>query len=260
MNQKINIKEEAEKYFTKHYPLASGKEIEKQVEDWENKIDSGKALVNFFKERVGDVSGKKVLDVGFGSGGIAIAFNQADAISYGVDVEPELRIIAEKNVLMNGAKAEFKIYNGVNLPFDENLFDFVTCFSVLEHVSYPEKLLGEMFRVLKPGGRIFLTLPNKYALKETHTLAYFVSWMPRKLAERYLKILKRSPLKDDNLHFYGYFDVLKMLKKTDYKYEILYKDLSNVSVLKKSLILALKRFNIHYTAFLRQLIFIIEKK
>jgi ubiquinone/menaquinone biosynthesis C-methylase UbiE len=260
MNQQIKIKEEAQKYFRMHYPLASQKEIDKQVEDWQNKISSGKSLVSFFKERVGDIPGKKVLDVGFGSGGIAIAFNLAGAVSYGVDVDPELKIIADKNIAENSAKAELKIYDGVNLPFPDNFFDYIVSSSVLEHVSFPEKLLNDVFRVLKPGGRFLLTLPNKYAPLETHTLAYFVSWMPRWMADWYLKILKRSPLKDDNLHFYSYFDILKMLRKTSYKYEIIYKDLSAVSVWKKNLILALKRFNIHYTAFLRQLIFIIEKK
>lgn len=260
MTQTFNITEEAEKYFTKNYPKASSNEISKQIEDWENKIKSGESLVRFFEERVGKVSGRKILDVGFGSGGIAIAFNRAGAIVSGVDVDPELKEIAERNITANNAQAEFKIYNGVDLPFENNYFDYISSSSVLEHVSYPEKLLNEMFRVLKPGGRIFLSLPNKYSIKETHTLAYFVSYMPYKLANWYLRFLKRSPLSDDNLHFYSYFDVLKMLQKTDYKYELIYKDLAKSSPLKKTLILILKKLNIHYTAFLRQLIFIIEKK
>ena len=260
INEEINIKEEAQKYFTKHYPLASPQEIDKQVEDWQNKISSGKALVSFFRERVGAIGNKRILDVGFGSGGIAIAFNRAGAEMYGVDVDPELQDIAERNIAANNAKAEFKIYNGVDLPFSDNYFDYVTSFSVLEHVSFPDKLLNEVLRVLKPKGRILLTLPNKYYPKETHTLTYFVSYMPRRLTDLYLKILKRSPLKHDNLHFYSYFDVLKMLKKTNYRYELLYKNLDKISSFKKLLILILKRVSIHYTAFLKQLIFIIEKE
>lgn len=260
MNQEINIKEEAIKYFTKNYPLASKNEIDKQVDDWENKINSGMSLTRFFSDRVGDIKDKNILDVGFGSGGIAIAFNQAGAISYGVDINPELKVIAEKNVLKNNAKADLKIYDGVNLPFSDNFFDYIVSFSVLEHVENPEKLLNDMLRVLKPNGRILLTLPNKYYPKETHTLAYFVSYMPKGMASAYLRILKRSPLEHDNLHFYSYFDILKMLNKTNYRYEVIYKDTSNLSSWKKFLILTLKRFNIHYTAFLKQLIFIIEKK
>lgn len=260
MIKEINIKEEAKKYFTKHYPLASEKEIEKQVEDWLNKISSGKSLVNFFIERVGHVDNKKVLDVGFGSGGIAIAFNRAGAVVFGVDIDQELKNIAERNIAANNALAELKIYNGTELPYSDNSFDYLTCFSVLEHVSFPEKLLNEMLRVLKPGGRILLSLPNKYYPKETHTLAYFVSYMPRKMANAYLKLLKRSPLEYDNLHFYSYFGILKMLKKTNYAHELVYKDLDKTFGIKKFLILILKKLNIHYTALLKQLIFVVEKK
>lgn len=255
----MDIKEEAERYFTKHYPRASRKEIEKQVEDWQNKIIYSEALVKFFLERVGPIENKKILDVGFGSGGVAIAFNRAGAIISGVDVDPELKSIAERNSAVNNAKIDFKIYNGTELPFSDGYFDYVISFSVLEHVSFPDKLLNEILRVLKPNGRFLLTLPNKYYPRETHTLAYFVSYMPKKLANVYLKLLKRSSLEDDNLHFYSYFDILKMLKKTNYKYELVYKDLTGMRGLKKRLILLLKKLNIHYTAFLKQLIFIIEK-
>jgi len=258
--KEINIRKEAVKYFTKHYPLASSKEIDKQVEDWQGKINVGQSLVKFFEERVGSIRAKKVLDVGFGSGGIVIAFNLADAAVSGVDIDPELKNIAESNVIANQAKADLKIYDGTNLPFPDNHFDYIVCSSVLEHVTFPDKLLNDCLRVLKVGGRMFLSLPNKYYPKETHTLAYFVSYMPHGMANLYLKILKRSPLEDDNLHFYSYFDILKMLKKTSFKYNLVYKDLANTTGLKKTLILILKWLNIHYTAFLKQLIFVIEKK
>ena len=259
-HMKIKIEEEARGYFTKHYPKASQKEIEKQIEDWQNKISSSAKLVEFFTERVGRVKDKKILDVGFGSGGVGIAFAKAGAIVSGVDVDRELKKIAEQNSATNNTKLDLRTYNGSDLPFGDNFFDYVTSSSVLEHVSYPEKLLNEMLRVLKNHGRIFLSLPNKYAPLETHTLAYFVSYMPRGMANLYLRFLHRSPLEDDNLHFYSYFDILRMLKKANYKYELIYKNPEEMTGTKKTIALILKKLNIHYTVFLRQLIFIIEKK
>lgn len=259
INEKINLKEEAQKYFESHYPRASKKEIEKQVLDWRDKISSGKSLVEFFKDRVGPIDGKKILDVGFGSGGITIAFSRAGAIMSGVDVDLELKDIAERNTKAHNVTVDLKIYNGSEVPFPDNYFDYVTSSSVLEHVSFPEELLNEMLRVTKSGGRIFLSLPNKYYPKETHTLAYFVSYMPRKMANVYLKLLRRSPLEDDNLHFYSYFDIVKMLKKAKYKYELVYKNPEEMYGIKKVIALILKKLNIHYTVFLRQLIFVIEK-
>ena len=260
MIEELDLKKEAEIYFKSHYPRASRKEIDKQIEDWQNKIESGKKLAEFFIERVGKIRGKKILDIGFGSGGIAIAFSQAGAILSGVDIDPELREISEKNAKAHKVSIDFKIYNGSDLPFPENYFDYIVCSSVLEHTSFPEKLLNEMLRVLLPRGRAFLSLPNKYAPLETHTLACFVSYLPKKIADIYLKLLGRSPLEDDNLHFYSYFDILKMLEKSEYKYELLYKNPTEMSGIKRTIAEVLKKFNIHYTAFLRQLIFIIEKK
>ena len=260
MSQKIEIQEEARKYFTKHYPLASKSEIDKQVEDWVNKASVSKSLVDFFTQRVGVVKDKKILDVGFGSGGIVIAFSQAGGVLSGVEVDTELGDIARKNLEANNVSADLRIYNGTDFPFPDNTFDHVVSFSVMEHVSYPEKVISEMLRVLKPSGRILLTLPNKYYPKETHSLVYFVSYMPRSLANLYLRILKRSPLEHDNLHFYSYFDIMRFLKNSKYKYELVYKDISQISGFKKVFVTFFKKLNIHYTIFLKQLIFVIEKK
>ncbi len=260
MKENTKIKDEALKYFTKHYPCASKREIDKQVLDWQNKTVSSGKLVDFFVKRVGDVKGKKILDVGFGSGGVSVAFARSGGVVSGVDVDQELKDVAERLAKESNLNIDFKIYNGVDLPFPADYFDFIVCSSVLEHVSFPEKVLNDMLRVLKPGGRMLLSLPNKYAPKETHTLAYFVSYMPRKIADQYLKILRRSPLEHDNLHFYSYFDVMRMLKESDYKHEVLHKSLKEMAGAKRLVASALKKISIHYTVFLRQLIFIIEKK
>ncbi len=258
--QTINLKDEAQVYFTAHYPKASAEEIQKQVEDWEHKISVGKSLVTFFTERVGTVEHKKILDVGFGNGGICIAFNQAGAVMSGLDVDQALKDIADRHVASHGAHVDLRIYDGTNFPYDDDSFDAVVSFSVLEHVTDAEKVISEMLRVLKPGGRILLTLPNKYYPKETHTLLYGVSYLPHNLANAYIRLFDRSPLEDDNLHFYSYFDIVYILKKTGVPYELVYKDMTQASGVKKFVARVLQKMNIHYTVFLKQLIFIIEKK
>ena len=50
-------------------------------------------------------------------------------------------------------------YDGKNIPFSDSHFDCVLCSQVLEHVFHPDELLIEIFRVLKPGGKILLTVP-----------------------------------------------------------------------------------------------------
>lgn len=50
-------------------------------------------------------------------------------------------------------------YSGLDLPFAEATFDNVLCFQVLEHVFAPDYFLSEIYRVLKPGGVLLLTVP-----------------------------------------------------------------------------------------------------
>lgn len=50
-----------------------------------------------------------------------------------------------------------------DIPVEDATFDRVICNQVLEHVSEPEKAIAELFRVLKPGGRIFLSAPLFFA-------------------------------------------------------------------------------------------------
>jgi SAM-dependent methyltransferase len=52
------------------------------------------------------------------------------------------------------------------LPFQEKVFDCIICTEVLEHVPNPVAVLNEINRVLKPGGRVFLTTPFLVALHE----------------------------------------------------------------------------------------------
>jgi len=49
-----------------------------------------------------------------------------------------------------------------NLPFDDNSIDSIICRSVLQHVSSPAIAVQEMHRVLKPGGKLFLSIPFIY--------------------------------------------------------------------------------------------------
>ncbi|MDD5088318.1 MAG: methyltransferase domain-containing protein, partial [bacterium] len=47
-----------------------------------------------------------------------------------------------------------------DLPFAAESFDYVTCLEVIEHLIFPEHALAEIHRVLKPGGRAAITVPN----------------------------------------------------------------------------------------------------
>lgn len=58
-------------------------------------------------------------------------------------------------------------YDGDSLPFDDASINNLVCFEVLEHVFNFNQLINEMYRVLKPGGRLLITVPFAFPEHET---------------------------------------------------------------------------------------------
>lgn len=99
-------------------------------------------------------AGATVLDIGARDGGLR-AFLPAGVTYQGIDIAPEF---ARADVLIQD------ISKGI--PFPDGSYDFVFCIEVLEHVPNPFGTLGEIHRVLKPGGVLVLSVPNPYHVKE----------------------------------------------------------------------------------------------
>lgn len=67
---------------------------------------------------------------------------------------------------------KLNIKNGsiLELPYEDEQFDLVCAFDVVEHVAYDAKAIEELFRVCKPGGKIFVTVPAFMSLWSTHDI------------------------------------------------------------------------------------------
>jgi ubiquinone/menaquinone biosynthesis C-methylase UbiE len=116
-----------------------------------------------FREKLIDLAclknGESVLDVGCGTGTLAIAAKQrvgSTGNSYGIDASPEMIARADRKAKKAGIEVVFK--NGVveALPFPDAQFDVVFSTLMLHHLPREarEKCAREMRRVLKPGGRV----------------------------------------------------------------------------------------------------------
>ena len=59
------------------------------------------------------------------------------------------------------ANLEYRVENALELSFADNSFDLLVSVEVIEHVGQPARMLKEVARVLKPGGRAFITFPSQ---------------------------------------------------------------------------------------------------
>ncbi len=104
-------------------------------------------LCNAMKEFAPKLKGQ-LLDVGCGTKPYQTLFYVDAYIGLDIDsVASRKRAIADH------------FYNGNAFPFPNDSFDAILCNQVLEHVFNPDEFLGEIARVLKPGGKLLLTVP-----------------------------------------------------------------------------------------------------
>ena len=91
----------------------------------------------------------------------------------------------------------FTRVEGTTLPFPDESFDIVISNHVIEHVgdqSAQLDHLSEIRRVLRRGGLGYLAVPNRWALVEPHYRLAFLSWLPRRIADAYLRATRnRAP-------------------------------------------------------------------
>lgn len=105
-------------------------------------------------------AGQRVLDVGCGTGVVALAAARRGAVVTGADLTPALLANARRNAELAGLGIDFQEADVEALPFDDASFDVVL--SQFGHMFGPRPAIatGEMLRVLKPAGTIaFSTWP-----------------------------------------------------------------------------------------------------
>jgi SAM-dependent methyltransferase len=97
----------------------------------------------------GGPPGQRVMDLGCGPGESVDVFRRFDpgVDWHGVDIESSPEVAGRTRT-----DAAFQTYDGVYLPFDDGSFDIVYSHQVFEHVRQPDRLLGEVARVLRRGG------------------------------------------------------------------------------------------------------------
>jgi SAM-dependent methyltransferase len=108
--------------------------------------------------------GQRVLDVGIGAGTDFVRFVRAGAMATGVDLTNHSVELCRKRLALEGLEAEVRVADAEALPFQTGAFDFVYSWGVLHHTPDTARALGEVQRVLRPGGELCVMLYNRHSL------------------------------------------------------------------------------------------------
>lgn len=139
-----------------------------------------------------------LLDFGCGNGAQTLTFAGTFERIVGLDVNESFLAEFRASAATHGATGEFVPlpYDGERIPLEDASVDHVVSFTVLEHVPDQVLALREIFRVLKPGGRLVISVPNKWWVFETHganlpllpwNRVPLVSWWPKALHDRWAR-------------------------------------------------------------------------
>jgi ubiquinone/menaquinone biosynthesis C-methylase UbiE len=109
--------------------------------------------------------GERVLELGCGTGCDLLQFAKHGAIATGVDITDSHLELARKRV---GGTATVVKADIRSMDFEDNSFDYVYSHGVIHHSNEPKKIVAEILRVLRPGGRFNI---HVYAL-----YSYFALW------------------------------------------------------------------------------------
>lgn len=130
-------------------------------------------LVNAYYERpamlalAGDVAGRRILDAGCGSGPLFAALRDRGAAVSGFDASAGMLELARRRL---GEDADLQVAAlGGPLPYADDTFDDVVASLVMHYLEDWGPALTELRRVLKPGGRLIMSVDHPFAI---HGLEY----------------------------------------------------------------------------------------
>ncbi len=138
--------------------------------DWDKAIgefmsyesDRISPVEQYFKEIIGDVKGKRILDVGSGHGNCALRLAKMGGSVSSIDISQKIIEGCRHRAAKNNVSVDFHVMDACTLEFNGDEFDLVVGFRTIHHLPDVGRFYMEARRVLKKKGRLILVEPQKY--------------------------------------------------------------------------------------------------
>jgi 2-polyprenyl-6-hydroxyphenyl methylase/3-demethylubiquinone-9 3-methyltransferase len=151
------------------------------------------ARVGYFRRLLDEVlkfnyRGMQALDVGCGGGILAEEFASIGFRVTGIDPSERSLGTAKRHAQSMGLSIQYQQATGESIPFADNTYPVVYCCDVLEHVRDLPKVIGEIYRVTKPGGVFLFDTLNRTFISKLVAIKIWQEWkstafMPPRLHE-----------------------------------------------------------------------------
>lgn len=142
--------------------------FDQQAHAWWDRAGPSRALHDLNPVRLAFIAehaalaGARVLDLGCGGGILSEALATAGAQVTAIDLAAEQIAVARLHALESALTIDYRHCASADLAGQQpGSFDVITCMEMLEHVPEPSAILADCARLLKPGGKLFLSTINR---------------------------------------------------------------------------------------------------
>jgi len=202
------------------YNYSENIESTNSMYDQDSRVKKAKKTLSVLSDYFGNISNLKLLDIGASTGIMTNEYAKYFKNVVGIDIDTKAIKYAKNN--FNRENIEFIASPIEESNLDNASFDVVTCSHIYEHVPSAEVLLENIFEVLKPGGVCYFAAGNRFQIIETHYRLPFLSYFPKKIANKYISLFTSHDEYYENLK--SYRNLKKLVKKfevVDYTIKIM---------------------------------------
>ncbi len=190
------------------------------LKDVQSRTQKFKKIISVLQDFHPGTRSLNCLDIGCSSGIITSLLGNHFRMSVGMDIDQEAVQYAKCN--SPSPCVQFLIGDSMGLPFHNNSMDVIICNHVYEHVPDADQMMDEVHRVLKEDGFCYFSAGNRYMMIEGHYGLPFLSWFPKPIAHRYLKITRKGNYYyEDHLSLSGLKYLVRKFQIYDYTLSII---------------------------------------